>query len=106
MSSKELKRITIRLYNRDNIDLIDRAINLSGRQQAEWIRDALIQTAEFQVIGGGKDEVIIKNLLLMRRVVISTSQINPAKLDEMKLWALEETGKLLDSIRSQSENDQ
>lgn len=106
MSQKEIKRINVRFYFANKVDLVDRAINTSGVSQAEWSRRALIQAAENQIHGGRVEEILLRNLLLVRRLIMRMNKADQRALETDKAWAKDETEKLMTNLRVGGHNDE
>ena len=94
MKSECIKAVTVRFYSERDNDLIKMAINQSGLLQSEWARQALILSAESQIMNGGPIGHILKNTLLTRRLIQKLGQFSTNEMTEAMNWSSSEFGKM------------
>jgi|GEM_PF-4155998 len=87
MNSKNPKRLNVRFRRLSDVDLIERAAAQSGLPVSEWMRRALVKTAEEQVHKSGIIMMLLKNVLLIRRILEIAKVIPEDALNAAKDWA-------------------
>lgn len=87
MKSEKPKRLNVRFRRLSDIDLIERAAAKSGLPVSEWTRRALVKSAEEQVHKSGILLMLLKNVLLIRRVLEIAKIIPDDALNAAKDWA-------------------
>jgi len=91
---KTSKNFTVRIYSQVDADLIEMAIVKSGSAQADWVRNALLLTAEVQILKGGIPGLALKNTLLLRRLLQANGNFSNAQISEAMEWSTTEFGKI------------
>ena len=86
-SDKTTKRLNVRFRRNSDVDLVERAAAKSGLTVSEWIRRAAIKTAEEQIHRTGVLMLILKNVLLIRRILEIANVIPDDALNMAKDWA-------------------
>lgn len=87
MEPSKPKRINVRFRRHTDVDLIERAAAQSGLPVSEWTRRALVKTAEEQVHKSGIIMMLLKNVLLIRRILEIAKVIPDDALNAAKDWA-------------------
>lgn len=87
MSQSPPKRINIRFRRLTDFDLVERAAAKSGLPVSEWTRRALVKTAEEQLHTSGISIMMLKNILLIRRILELANIIPEDSLNATKQWA-------------------
>lgn len=87
MKSEKPKRLNVRFRRLSDVDLIERAATQSGLPVSEWTRRALVKTAEEQVHKSGIIIMMLKNVLLIRRILEIAKVIPDDALNAAKDWA-------------------
>ena len=87
MPSNQIKRLNIRFRRLSDVDLVERAAAQSGLPVSEWTRRALVKSAEEQVHKSGILIMILKNVLLIRRILEIAKIIPDDALNAAKDWA-------------------
>lgn len=87
MSKENLKRKNVRFRRLSDVDLIERAAAKSGLPESEWTRRALVKSAEEQLHKFGIFMMILKNVLLIRRILEIAKIIPDDALNAAKDWA-------------------
>ena len=87
MQSEKPKRLNVRFRRKSDVDLVERAAATSGLPVSEWTRRALIKTAEEQVHRTGVLMLLLKNVLLVRRVLEIAKVIPDDAMNLAKDWA-------------------
>jgi len=86
--TKEIpKRKNLRFPRQSDVDLIERAAANSGLPFAEWSRRALVKTAEEQIHKSNGQMTLLKNTLLIRRMLEIASIIPDDAINAAKDWA-------------------
>lgn len=80
-------RHNIRFKREVDAELVNRAAAKSGLSVAEWMRRALIKTAEEQIHHTGLNVQILRNLLFIRRTVELDRKVTPETVLQAKAWA-------------------
>ena len=83
----ENKRINLRYQSLSDYDLIKLASAKSGLSVSEWTRRATIRVAEEQIHNSGVSMMLLKNVLLIRRILELAALITPAEVKAAKEWA-------------------
>lgn len=86
-SSQTPIRHNIRFKREVDAELVNRAAAKSGLSVAEWMRRALIKTAEEQIHHTGINVQILRNLLFIRRTVELDREVTPETILQAKAWA-------------------
>ncbi len=87
MKSEKPKRLNVRFRRNSDVDLVERAAANSGLPVSEWTRRALVKTAEEQVHRTGVLMLLLKNVLLVRRVLEIAKIIPDDAMNLAKDWA-------------------
>ena len=87
MTSRKPKRMNIRFRRLSDADLIERAAARSGLPVSEWTRRALIKTAEEQVHKSSILILLLKNVLLIRRILELAKVVPDDIMNAAKEWA-------------------
>ena len=87
MSKETSKRMNVRFRRLSDVDLIERAAAKAGLPVSEWKRRALVKSAEEQVHKSGILMMLLKNVLLIRRVLEIAKIIPDDALNAAKDWA-------------------
>lgn len=91
MPSKEIKRMNVRFRRLSDVDLIERAAAKSGLPVSEWTRRALVKTAEEQVHKSSILMMLLKNTLLIRRILELAKILPDDAMNAAKDWARVQT---------------
>ena len=94
MNAKLRKSITVRIYSQADADLIEMAIAKSGISQSDWSRNALLLAAEVEIMNGGVTGLILKNILLLRRIVQINGDYSKQQILEAMEWSTLEFEKI------------
>lgn len=86
MTSQESKRFNLRFSSVADLDLITRAAARSGLTISEWSRRTLVKAAEEQ-IHKTSNRVLLKNILLVRRILEIAKIVPDDDLRIAKNWA-------------------
>lgn len=87
METSKPKRMNVRFRRHTDVDLVERAAAHSGLPVSEWMRRALVKTAEEQVHRSGTIMMLLKNILLIRRILEIAKIIPDDALNAAKDWA-------------------
>lgn len=87
MKSQKPKRLNVRFRRQSDVDLIERAAANSGLPVSEWIRRALVKSAEEQIHKTGVIITTLKNVYLLRRILEIASVIPDDAMNAAKDWA-------------------
>lgn len=87
MTPQKPKRLNVRFRRLSDVDLVERAAAKSGLPVSEWTRRALVKTAEEQIHKTGILMMLLKNVLLIRRILEIAKVIPDDALNAAKDWA-------------------
>ena len=87
MKSEKPKRLNVRFRRLNDVDLVERAAAKSGLPVSEWTRRALVKTAEEQIHKSGVLMLLLKNILLVRRILEIAKIIPDDAVNAAKDWA-------------------
>jgi len=85
--TEENKRINLRYQSLSDFDLIKLASAKSGLSVSEWTRRATIRVAEEQIHNSGVSVMLLKNVLLIRRILELAALVTPDDIKAAKEWA-------------------